>query len=300
MTEEFLVLGRPPRPPRRGRWASRGPKLVLGAVLLVLAGWAVWHGVLDDSPATPRRPATPGAGSTGFVAHEPPRVAYLRSGVMVRPDDLPRGIPDGSWTDFALLEDGRVVLVQRGSLTVLSPDLPPRHYDHVGGITARPDQTAVAWTDPAGRVRELAVGHLDAAVVRGARQLSPTCRGLRVAGRDAAGWQTCDRDGGLISPDGRYFVSVGRDTLTIAPRADITAGVSAELRGAVLDAVWEDDDHLLVVTERDQETHLLRIWAGGATEDLITPVRGAGDRGRPALVLPATGGQTTQTPAVQP
>ena len=300
MTEEFLVLGRPPRPPRRGRWGRRGPAVVAMAVVAGLAGWAVWQGVVDSSPSTPRDAAAPTvpAGSAtsaptdtgdGFIAHDPPAVPYLRSGVLIRPADLPRGLPDGSWTDFAQLVDGRTVLVQEQSLTVLNAVQQPHSYDLDGGIAARTDGTAVAWTGRDGRVRRLDAGHAEPVVVPGARLLAPTCRGLRVDGRTQPGWQTCDRDGGLLSPDGHYFASIGDDTVTIAPRADLTGGMSVKLPGTILDAVWEDSFHVLVVVDIDHQAHLERIGLGGENQDLITSILGGDDRRRPVLVLPFTG-----------
>jgi hypothetical protein len=295
MTEEYLVVGRPPRPPRRGRWGRRGPAAVVVALVVALAGWALWQGVLDSSSSTQRRAATPtppvpADTESGFIAHDPPAVPYLRSGVLIRPADLPRGIPDGSWNDFAELTDGRVVLVQDQSLTVLSADRQPRSYELAGGITARPDGSAVAWTGSDGRVRRLDDGRTEPVLVTGARLLAPTCRGLRVGGRVQPDWQTCDRDGGLLSPDGHYFASIGADTVTVAPRADITGGMSVELPGTILDAVWEDPFHVLVVVDIDHQAHLERIGLGGETQDLLTSILGGDDRTRPVLVLPFTGG----------
>jgi hypothetical protein len=293
MSEEFLVLGRPPRQPRRGRWGKRGPGAVAAAVLVGLAGWALWQGVFDSSPATPRHPAQPAPTAStgaGFIAHRPPQVPYLRSGVLIRTDDLPRGIPDGSWDDFVVLTDGRVVLAQEQSLTVLSAALQPRTYELAGRITARPDHTAVAWTGRDGRVRRLDSGDAAPVVVRGAHLLAPTCRGLRVGGRQEPGWASCDRDGALLSPDGHYFAAFVDGTVTVAPRADFTGGLSIELPGIVLDAVWEDEFHVLVVVDVNHQAHLFRVGLGGETEDLITSILGGDDRRRPVLVLPFVGG----------
>jgi hypothetical protein len=185
------------------------------------------------------------------------------------------------------------VLVQKGNVTVLSSDRQPRSYPLEGGIAVRRDGTSVAWTAPDGRVRRLDRGREEPVVAGGARLLTPTCRGLRVDGRAVAEWQTCDRDGGLLSPDGHYFASIGHDTVTVAPRADITGGRSLELQGTVLDAVWEDAFHVLVVVDVDHEAHLLRIGLGGETEDLITSIPGGDNRRRPVLVLPVTGGPTS-------
>jgi hypothetical protein len=287
MTEEHLDLGRPPRPPRRGRWAGRGPKIALGVVVLGLVGWVVWRGVTQEPPATPS-PPSPTSTQTGFVAHEPPAIPYLRSGTLVPPDGEARGLPPGSWSDFAQLADGRVVLVQRESLTVIGTAGEGRTYDHTGDLTARPDGTAVAWTGHDGRVRRLDSGHADPTVVRDGRQLAPACRGLRVAGRLEPGWQTCDRDGGLLSPDGSYFASIGVQTVTLAPPDDITGGTSTAFLGTIRDAVWEDAAHLLVVMVVGDRAHLVRISTLGNSEDLISPVHGAADRSRPVLVLPLT------------
>ncbi|GAA1966112.1 hypothetical protein GCM10009798_28080 [Nocardioides panacihumi] len=249
----------------------------------------MWHGVADKPGATPRHPATPpvpGSTETGFIAHDPPAVPYLRSGTLISPDGRAVGIPDGSWTDFTELADGRLVLVQQKSLTVVGRQR--RSYGLDGAITSRPDGAAVAWTGTDGRVRRLDTGSAEPVVVPGGRQLSPACRGIRIDGRPEPGWQTCDRDGGLLSPDGTYFASVGSVSVTLAPRADITAGVSTAFLGVVLDAVWEDDGHLLVVVVAADEARLMRVGVIGDTEDLIAPVRGANDRTRPVLVLPAT------------
>ncbi|MDH2413571.1 hypothetical protein [Nocardioides sp. CER19] len=295
MTEEFLVLGRPPRPPRRGRWVGRGPRIALAVIILGLVVWAVWRGVTHDPAAKPSPPA-PTSTQTGSIAHEPPAVPYLRSGTLIPPAEQARGIPDGSWTDFATLADGRVVLVQRASLTVLGTTGQQRSFEHTSGLTARPDGTGAAWTGRDGRVRRLDSGHPDPVVVRGARQLTPACRGLRAGGRVLPGWQTCDRDGGLLSPDGRYFASIGGQSVTLAPRDDITGGTSTAFLGTVRDAVWEDAAHLLVVMDIGDEAHLMRVSTLGRSEDLIAPVRGASGRARPVLVLP----MTSISGAVQP
>jgi hypothetical protein len=294
MTEEHLLLGRPPRPPRRGPWGGRVPRVVAGVVVAAVAGWAVWHG-LTAEPATPPDGDTastsspvPSASPTGWMAYDPPAVPYLRSGTLVVPDESPRGIPDGSWTDFAVLTDGRLVLVQRGSLTVVGPDREQETYRAKGSISARPDGTAVAWTDPDGHVRQLQAHHVEPFTVPGARQLAPGCRGIRLHDRTEAGWQTCDRDGGPISPDGAYFASLGVSSVTIAPRSDITGGISAAFLGRVTDAVWEDSHHVLVVVSLADETHLQRVGLGGETEDLIPPPHGTYDSDHPMLVLPAT------------
>jgi hypothetical protein len=299
MTEEFLVVGRPPQPPRRGRGLPRGPRLVL-AVALALAGWAVWRGVGSQPSATPTPPAPTGTapGRTSAapapIADMPPAVPYLRAGTLVMPDGRTRGIPDGGWTQFVVLTDGRVVLAEVGGVTVLGPGGERRGYAQTGGLTARPDGTAVAWTGPDGRVRRLDAGPAGSAgsaapvVVPGARQLVPTCRGLVAGGRAVPGWQTCDRDGGRISPDGRYFASVQGQSVTLAPRADITSGVATAFLGNIVDGVWEDSGHLLAVLVMADAARLVRVSVLGATEDVIAPVHGRTEADRPVLVLPMT------------
>jgi hypothetical protein len=290
MSEEHLVVGRPPDPRRWAWWSGRGPGAV--AALLALAGWAIWHGALDDGLATSRRAATSPTPSvpveTGLIAHDPPQLPYLRSGALVTPSGQVREIPHGAWNDFAVLTDEQGVLVEQDSVTVLGTDRQPRSYPLTGGLTARPDATAVAWTGPDGRVWRLDAGSTEPVAVPGARQLVPTCRGLRIDGRLQPGWRSCDRDGALIGPGGHYVASFDTNTVTIVPRSDLTGGVSTDLPGTVLDTVWEDPFHVLAAVRLEGETHLMRIGLGGETEDVIA-VPGE-DRTQPVLVLPLTGG----------
>jgi hypothetical protein len=298
MSEEQIVLGRPPRPPRRGRRVGHA---ALVAAVVAGAGWAAWRGVLDQPATTPgdtahtNAPAPSGTGG-GLIAHGQPEVPYLRSSTLVRTGQPPRGLPDGWWTDFAELTDGRVVLVEQGGVTVVGPGRERTSHDAAGPISARPDGSAIAWTGEDGRVRQLETGRAEPAVVPDARQPSPACRGLRVGGRVERGWGTCDRDGALVSPDGHYFASIGSGSVTLAPRTDITGGISVAFLGVVRDAVWEDAYHLLVVTAAADEAHLIRIGLGGESEELIAPVRTADDRDRPVLVLPATAGRAVVQP----
>jgi hypothetical protein len=292
MTEEHIVLGRPPRPPRRGPWGGRAPRMVLGVVVAAVGGWAAWHGLTSEPAAPPQGDTAstraPAPTPTGWLAYDPPAIPYLRSGTLVIPDEAPRGIPDGAWTDLAVLADRRVVLVRAGSLTVVGPDREEETYRLKGSISARPDGTAVAWTGTDGHVRQLQAHRAEPFTVARARQLAPACRGIRLHGHAEAGWSTCDRNGGPVSPDGAYFASIGVSSITIAPRSDITGGVSAAFLGRVTDAVWEDSHHLLVVVSLADETHLERVGIGGETEDLVPPPHGTYDRDHPALVLPAT------------
>jgi hypothetical protein len=220
--------------------------------------------------------------------------------VLTRPNGQSRVVPDGLWTDLAELADDRVVLVQEGSLTVVSPDRRPHSYPIVGGITARPNGAAVAWTAPDGRLRRLSAGRAEPVVVPRGRQLVPACRGLRIDGRSRLEWQTCDRDGGLLSPGGRYFAAVGIEAVTLAPRADITGGITVGLPGKVLDAVWEDSFNVLLAVDVDGLGHLIRIGLGGEYQDLIAPVLGAEGSDQQTLVLPVTSGWTWTEVAVQP
>ncbi|GAB7003006.1 hypothetical protein JCM18899A_04770 [Nocardioides sp. AN3] len=270
----------------------------------MLVGWALWHAILDQPGATPHpsstpTPSLPRGGESGYVAHEPPAVPYLRSGTLVPPDGEPRGIPDGSWTGFSLLADGRVVLVQDGSVVVLGPGTQRHGYPAVGDLSARPDGTAVAWTGGDGHLLRLRTGRAEPERVVGARQLRPACRGIRVDGTASAGWATCDRDGHLLSPDGTYFASIGSVSVTLAPRADITAGASVAFLGSIVDAAWEDPYHLLVVIGIADELHLERIGVGGESEDLLV-LHGINDRRSPPLVLPVTAGPSGTTITMQP
>ena len=291
MTEESLVLGRPPKPPGtggRGRWAGRGPGIAAAAVLLGLTGWTVWHEVVDDGPAAAPTPAPlPVLPHRPTAASRPPAVPYLRSGALVRPGGRSVGVPDASWTDVALLADGRVVLAQDESLTVLRGGT-PYSAGLVGGLTERPDGTAVAWTGPDGRVRRLSVGSAAPVVMPQAQQLVPGCRGLRVGADDLPGWQSCDRAGRLLSPGGAWVARIGNVSVSVVPRIGTAEGASVAFLGVVDDAVWEDHDHLLVVVRLGDEGHLLRVGTDGSSGDVITPVRGADDPARPALVLPVT------------
>jgi hypothetical protein len=209
--------------------------------------------------------------------------------MLVRPSVPAVGLPAAAWTDFVVLTDGRLVLTQQQSVTVLGrgrarsyllSDGPPR------GMSARPDGTAVAWTGPDGRVRRLAAGDARPVVLLGTRQLVPACRGLTADRGERPEWMTCDREGRLYSPGGAWSARIGDVSISLLPRLDPGGGTSVAFLGVVDDAVWEDPGHLLVVVRLGDEARLLRVGTDGSSQDVIAPLRGA-DTDRPPLVLPA-------------
>jgi len=312
VNEEQLELGGgPPRRPdgpgaRLGAWLTarlgrRGPALLTAAALLAGGGWAVAHGALDDPPATPRRAATPPASpapapsSTPYVGSleelgsdtpAPPGLPYLHYGVLHATDGSQRALPDGPWQDFARLDDGRVVLVGDGSVTVVGRRGQRATYPIEGGLARRQDGTAVAWSTPDGPVMTLSTDDPGPARATDGRLLSPACRGWQVTDEPRAPWRTCDEDGGRLSPDGRFVAAAHPRRVSVRrPQGPTVLDVRI---GRVLDVAWEGDSALLVVTYdgTTRESRLSRIDAvTGAFDDLFV-AEGGEDPRRAVLVLP--------------
>ncbi|WP_344042274.1 hypothetical protein [Nocardioides panacihumi] len=269
--------------------------------LIGLTGWAVWQGIPDGAPTAPRHHAS----ASHRARVEPPRIAYVRSGVLYRPGFPPTTLPAGAWTDFVELSDGEVVLIGKGSLAVLDSVGELRTYPRTGGVNVPADRAAVAWTGPHGRVRVLLAGRAKPAVApRSVRLGHPACLGPRLVGQQEPAnpslfqWRSCDRYGNVLSPDHRYVAWRGEDGLTVAPRSSVTPahphGVGKTTYGVGQagpdgDLVWEDPSHLLVL-DRDAvyQPYVFRTGLNGDAAPLIPPTPG-GDRRHPALMLPLIG-----------
>ena len=298
MIEEHLEVGGPPRRTggRSARLRRRAAGALAGVVLLAAGGWAVAHGALDDPPATPRRPpATPTPtpepsrrGSDEELAGRtapPARIPYLQYGVLHAPHGGQRALPDGPWRDFALLDDGRVVLVRDGSVTVVGTGVRGATYPMSGGLARRRDGAAVAWTGPDGTVRMLRAGRPQPVAVRGSRLLAPACRGWQVSAEPRGPWRSCDDEGGPLSPDGRYVVEAHPRRFTVGLRHR-PPSVDAQI-GRVVDVAWESDRAVLVVTQDESGTYLLsRVDATTGVLDDLQAADAGKDPSRPVLVLP--------------
>ncbi|SFC71706.1 hypothetical protein SAMN04487968_11025 [Nocardioides terrae] len=313
MSEEQLDLGGPPRRPNgpltrlaarlagrlTARLGRRGTALLIAVALLAAGGWAVAHGALDDPPATPRRSTAastpPSPSSTPYVGSleeldggtpAAPGLPYIRNGILHDVDGRQRALPDGRWHDLARLTDGRVVLVGDGSVTVVGTRGPRSTYPIEGDLARRRDGTAVAWRTPDGPVMELEADDPGPARTTDGRLLSPACRGWESSTEPREPWRSCDEDGDLVSPDGRYVAEVYPRRVRIGLRH---ASPVLDVRiGRVLDVAWESDGALLVVSydATTRESRLSRMDAvDGAFDDLFL-AGGGKDPGRAALVLP--------------
>lgn len=275
-TEDELEVG---RGGRGGRRPGRAGLVALAAVLALGLGWVAWHGGLDDPPR-PRRTAP----SPAPEEHaRPAAVPYLRSGTLVEPGGALRGVPDGSWSDLEQLPDGTVVLAGAGQVVLIGP-AGRRVYPTVswaGTLVHRADRSAVAWRRADGVV--MTTGPAGPTATR-ARIVRPECRGLRSHGELQEAWRRCDDDGHLLSADRSLVALVGARSVSLAPPDDITAATSWKTAGSVVDATWEDDDHLLVVVADGDRTLLQRVGRDTAPETLLATT--AYDPRRPVLVLP--------------
>ncbi len=108
-----------------------------------------------------------------------------------------------------------------------------------------------------------------------------------------ARWRTCDNRFSDISPDNAHVLGLpaygdgfGPTTLDVLATADgsVARTFRSRTSGAVttyFDEVWEDAEHVLVVTFSDQEWAIVRLGLDGSMEYAVKPRRGSSDARSP-------------------
>lgn len=114
-----------------------------------------------------------------------------------------------------------------------------------------------------------------------------TCSVMLRSGR--ARWRTCDNRFADISPDNRHVLGLpaygdgfGPTTLDILSTSDgsVARAFTAARDGrsaAYLAEVWEDAEHVLVVTYQAEEWAIVRLGIDGSMEYAVPPRRGSSD-----------------------
>ena len=102
-------------------------------------------------------------------------------------------------------------------------------------------------------------------------------------------WRTCDNQLSDISPDNRHvlgtpayadgFGPTALDVLTTADGSVVRSFASARdgSSATYFDEVWEDPEHVLVVTYQDGEWAVVRLGVDGSMEYAVAPRRGSVD-----------------------
>lgn len=102
-------------------------------------------------------------------------------------------------------------------------------------------------------------------------------------------WRTCDNQLSDISTDNRHvlgtpayadgFGPTTLDVLTTADGSVVRSFASARdgSSATYFDEVWEDDEHVLVVTFQDEEWAVVRLGVDGSMEYAVAPRRGSVD-----------------------
>ena len=114
-----------------------------------------------------------------------------------------------------------------------------------------------------------------------------TCSVMLRSGR--VRWRTCDNRFSDISPDNAHVLGLpaygdgfGPTVLDVLATADgsVARTFRSPTRGAVttyFDEVWEDAEHVLVVTYSDGEWAVVRLGVDGSMEYAVPPRRGSSD-----------------------
>ena len=106
-------------------------------------------------------------------------------------------------------------------------------------------------------------------------------------------WRTCDNQLSDISPDNRHVLGTpaygdgfGPNVLDVLATADgsVVRSFTAARNGrsaTYFDEVWEDAEHVLVVTYQDGEWAVVRLGVDGSMEYAVAPRRGSIDAWSP-------------------
>ena len=106
-------------------------------------------------------------------------------------------------------------------------------------------------------------------------------------------WKTCENQLADISPDNRHVLGTPAyadgfgpqdlDLLSTADGSVVRAYASARdgSSATYFDEVWEDAEHVLVVTYQDGEWAVVRLGVDGSMEYAVAPRRGSSDTRSP-------------------